>query len=121
MSDRSRLTLALWEDGLRVVLLTPVWWYTTGLLLALRRVRYRLQEGDQLTGFSVWAGNLFIPMYGQYDVAGRLISIGVRLVQSLVRGAAFIVWSAVVLALFVGYVTAPILVVVQLIRVWPLL
>lgn len=56
----------------------PVWWYTKGLqrvvMASVRALQFRIRE----YGFGIWIRNFFVPMYGQYDFAGRLISVLVR-------------------------------------------
>lgn len=64
----------------------PLWWYSAGFLKTLRGLGnfYRSQEAS--LGFFIWLKNLFTPMYGQEDFAGRIISFVIRLVQVLFRG-----------------------------------
>lgn len=73
----------------------PVWWYTTGFLwiseVALRTIAYRSQQ----YGLRIWLRNFFVPMYGQYDIAGRLVSVFMRSVVLLGRCIALAVESAI--------------------------
>jgi len=73
----------------------PVWWYTTGLEKVIssfvRAVRYRVQSYS----LRIWIRNFFVPMYGQYDWTGRLISVFMRFVVLIFRVVELAVESAV--------------------------
>jgi hypothetical protein len=73
----------------------PVWWYSTGLMkvvnAAIRSLRYRAQA----YAFIVWIRNFFVPMYGQYDWEGRIISVVMRTVVLIFRLIAFVVEAAI--------------------------
>jgi len=73
------------------VLYFPIWWYSVGFARQTKYI-FRLWLGqEESLGFSVWAKNIFTPMYGQHDWSGRLISFFVRLVQVIGRGAVLLV------------------------------
>ena len=66
-------------------------------------------------GVLLWLKNLFVPMFGQHDWQGRLVSFLIRLVQLIARGIAFVVlvifltvalalWATGPLVLFLGLV-----------------
>ncbi|OGL87399.1 hypothetical protein A3I40_00155 [Candidatus Uhrbacteria bacterium RIFCSPLOWO2_02_FULL_48_12] len=99
----------------------PVWWYTFGAVGAVRRFYERLKEGNQYLGWSVWLTNIFTPMYAQYDLTGRLISIGVRVVQAAVRSVLLIVWLAVSLGILAAYFLVPLIAMVEIIYHWQLI
>lgn len=69
----------------------PVWWYTRGLQkvinAAIAAVSYRVRAYS----FRIWLRNFFVPMYGQYDWTGRLISVFMRLVVLVGRLIALVV------------------------------
>lgn len=56
---------------------------------------------------NVWIKNLFVPMYGQYDWQSRIISFIMRFFMIIGRGVTVIVWSLVVVLLFVVYLVLP--------------
>ncbi|MCE9586065.1 hypothetical protein K8R04_01960 [Candidatus Uhrbacteria bacterium] len=56
----------------------PFWWYTEGLIEAARWCARGLRFRWESAGISVWVKNFFVPMYGQYDIAGRLVSVVMR-------------------------------------------
>lgn len=67
------------------VLQFPFWWYTDGLFEAarwcMRGLRYRWDSA----GLSLWLKNFFVPMYGQYDLSGRIVSVFMRFVVLIGR------------------------------------
>ncbi|MEN9558024.1 MAG: hypothetical protein RL141_393 [Candidatus Parcubacteria bacterium] len=55
------------------------------------RLRYRARA----YALGIWIRNFFVPMYGQYDWAGRLVSVFMRFVVLVGRGIALGVEAAV--------------------------
>lgn len=82
-----------------------VWWYTKGLFLISRRL-VRLEQTEFVRiGVWTWIRNLFVPMFHDYTIIGRLLSfvfrVGIitgkmiRTVLGLcVRVVLFTVWVA---------------------------
>jgi hypothetical protein len=66
-------------------LLFPVWWYTEGLVRALRAAGRWFGDARRLMAVGLWAKHLFVPMFAQYDLSGRLISFCIRLTMIIVR------------------------------------
>jgi hypothetical protein len=89
------------------VLWFPIWWYTTGLkkvvLVAWRTLVFRVQS----YGLKVWIRNFFVPMYGQHDITGRLISVAMRLVVLIGRIVELTVEALVYLAGITAWIVAP--------------
>lgn len=77
----------------------PVWWYTRGLSTVVEWFRKSVRDASETFSLGVWVKNLFVPMYGDNEWSGRVISFGVRLAMIFVRGGAVAAWSAVA---FVG-------------------
>ncbi|OGL66384.1 hypothetical protein A2856_01680 [Candidatus Uhrbacteria bacterium RIFCSPHIGHO2_01_FULL_63_20] len=94
------------------VVLFPVWWYTRGLMQAGRWAVGAFSSANRTLGWSIWAKNLFVPMYGETEWSGRIISFGVRFTMLIVRGVGVLVWGVGALALFVFYLIAPPLAVI---------
>ena len=103
------------EETVSELLGAPIWWYTRGAISAARRCEERLQAGNDEIGWTVWMGNIFTPMYGQTDMAGRSISVVVRLVQVLVRSLAMMVWVVISVLFFAGYLLLPVFVIAALV------
>ncbi len=92
----------------------PIWWYSVGLLEFIKKAaRFWLNQEKSL-GFTIWSKNIFVPMYGQYDWAGRTISFFIRLIQIIFRGLALIFWLAIVLASLVAWLLMPVFLVIAI-------
>ena len=93
----------------------PLWWYSAGLAKTIRGVAnfYRNQEAS--IGFSVWLKNIFVPMYGQHDFAGRSISFLIRLVQIIYRGLVMLVVIIFGIIFLIFYLVLPPLI---LLAIW---
>ncbi|MDO8425306.1 MAG: hypothetical protein Q7T01_02215 [bacterium] len=97
------LLVAWWE-----MVTIPAWWYTRGLMLVLRWFWRSVRRWEQSVGLGLWARNLLVPMYGQTDWQGRLISFFMRLAVLAVRMVQVIVGTLfMVLAVFCYIVFPP--------------
>lgn len=92
----------------------PVWWYSVGFFRLLKNVWCFWRDQEKSLGFAVWAKNIFVPMYGQNDWAGRLISFLVRLVQVIGRGLALLIWFMICVLLILFWLTLPLLLLTAL-------
>lgn len=90
-SRTSAVTKLLFGDLLGSVVWFPVWWYTKGLGLVLQKIGAALRYRARAYAFGIWVRNLFVPMYGQNDLAGRAVSVFMRVVVLVGRGIAFVV------------------------------
>ena len=88
----------------------PVWWYTKGAGHAGKWCWEMFKQGNSNLAPGLWLANLFVPMFGQYDFQGRLVSFFMRLVQIFARAVALFVWLNLCLVLFLGWLALPILV-----------
>ena len=80
----------------------PLWWYSGGLKHAFLWCIDVLKSGNNTLAPGLWLKNIAVPMYGQYDWQGRLISFFMRLVQVIFRGLALMVWFLVCSAWCLG-------------------
>ena len=85
----------------------PIWWYSVGLYRCFKNTVKFLKEREMSLGFFVWAKNIFVPMYGQSDWAGRFISFFVRLVQVIFRGVGLLFWLIISLLVLIFWLTIP--------------
>lgn len=92
----------------------PVWWYTKGFIKVIRWAEKYLATRLQATGLLIWFKNIFVPMYGQTDWAGILISFLTRVVQIIVRAIIMVFWLVITIALVMAWLITPIIVVYQL-------
>ncbi len=89
----------------------PFWWYTKGAAHAWRRCFGLLRNGNLNLAPGLWLKNLFVPMYGQFDLQGRIVSFLMRLVQIFARTIALAVWFILCLFLFFCWLALPALIV----------
>lgn len=101
----------LFIDLLGSVAWFPIWWYTIGLRrlvdFAIRSIRFQAKK----YGLAIWIRNFFVPMYGQYDITGRLVSVFMRFVVLIWRSFALAIESVIYAAIIcVWAVALPILI-----------
>lgn len=101
-------------DLLGGIVLFPVWWYTRGLATMADWTSHSFSTANRSLGWSLWAKNLFVPMYGETDWTGKLVSFGVRFAMIVVRGIGVLAWSAGAGLAFGAYLVALPLAVVGL-------
>lgn len=99
----------VWE-----IIFFPLWWYSRGFLRLAGKIIVFWREEQRALGVSVWLKNIFVPMYGQHDFAGRMISFFVRLVQVALRGLALLFWLVVGLALLLAWLILPLALVLAI-------
>ncbi len=97
------------------ILFFPIWWYSFGFFRFAKNSFKFWSNQEKALGFSVWAKNIFVPMYGQNDWAGRLISFLIRLVQVIFRGALVLLWLVFILLLIIGWLALPLLLFLALV------
>lgn len=91
------------------VLYFPVWWYGPGTKMSFLWTVRQIKEFEYQLGVGIWIKNIFVPMYGQDDWQGRLISFFMRVFQIIVRTGALAVFVAVFFALFLAWLAIPLL------------
>jgi hypothetical protein len=89
----------------------PLWWYTGGIKFALSRIKDFFMTGNAFLAPGIWLANIFVPMFGQYDWQGRIISFFMRLVQVIFRSLALAVWGAFCVVLFWIWIFLPVIIV----------
>jgi len=92
----------------------PAWWYSGGLIRLIKYLKNFLAEREKSLALLVWIKNIHIPMYGQYDWQGRLISFFMRLFQVIIRSIAMFAWLIFVLMIFIFWVIIPLLVLYEI-------
>ena len=93
----------------------PVWWYTGGLVYMVGAVGRVFSAGNSFLAPGLWLKNLFVPMFGQHDLQGRLVSFIIRLGNFLFRSFGLLLWSVIVLCLIVLWVFVPLFVLYMMI------
>lgn len=88
----------------------PVWWYTGGVVHMMRWMREQSIRTWYRLAIGLWIRNILVPMFGQYDWQGRIISFFIRLFQIVARMIVFVLallWYAV---LVLAWCAAPLVV-----------
>jgi hypothetical protein len=119
-SKSSNITLGgIFFSILIDIIFFPFWWYSIGLVKTIKSLAGFIADREKSLGLLVWMKNIFVPMYGQRDIQGAIISFFVRLVQIIFRGIIMLFWIAIALILFWLWVLAPILIIYMV--VWQLI
>ncbi|MFA6106889.1 MAG: hypothetical protein WC745_04435 [Patescibacteria group bacterium] len=95
------------------ILYFPVWWYTRGAMMVLARLGKMIAGEEKSLALMVWIKNIFRPMYGVRGWDGYLISFLVRFFQIIVRSIALLIWIAIALALFILWLSLPLIAIGQ--------
>jgi len=90
------------------VFYAPVWWYSQGLLWFFRKVIASIRETANAAGLGIWVKNILVPMYGQYDIWGRIVSFIVRFANIIGRALWVLIWTIICLAALLIWIAAPI-------------
>lgn len=104
-----------WKDILGDFFAFPLWWYSTGTVRVITIIMNQAGRFAASLSLRIWVKNLFVPMYAQYDVAGRIISFVLRIVVLIYRFVLFIVWLIILLAFLGAWLFGPIAVVVYIV------
>ena len=97
-------------DTLLQTLYFPLWWYTGGIKYAATSCFNLLSAGNVQLAPGLWLKNIFVPMYGQYDIQGRIISFLMRLFQIIIRGFALFIWLIACFMLFFAWLLIPVVI-----------
>ncbi len=103
-------------DFLFDIVYFPIWWYTNGLKRAVLYCAGLWQFANEYMAPGLWLKNIFVPMFGQADWQGRVMSFFMRLMNVFFRGILLFVWTILVFLLFLVWLFIPVLVVWFLVR-----
>jgi hypothetical protein len=109
-----RLIILLLIDELKAILYFPLWWYSAGLFNVVKGCGKFINDFQQTLGFMIWVKNLFVPMFGQRDIAGRIISFFLRLVQIIFRGVIVLIFCVLNLIFIIIWILLPIFVLYEI-------
>ena len=99
-----RLVLEFFFD----ILYAPVWWYSVGAKQVLIALLRTAKHASLRLAPMLWLKNIFVPMFGQTDWQGRMVSFFMRFVNVIGRSIALCVVTVFVLGLFFLWVAVPI-------------
>ncbi len=89
----------------------PVWWFSFGMKRSTLWCLEVFKTGNEWLAPGLWIANLFVPMFGQYDWQGRIISFFMRLAQIILRLIGLSFWTIFCLILFIVWVAWPVAIV----------
>jgi hypothetical protein len=93
----------------------PLWWYTNGIVYAVNGAQNALSTANTNLAPFMWLKNLFVPMFGQHDFQGRMVSVIMRFLNFIFRGIALFIWTLIVFVLLLAWVLVPLGVLYMLI------
>lgn len=88
----------------------PLWWYSTGAKKFLFACIETVQHVNRQFAPGLWAKNLFVPMFGQHDWQGRLMSVFMRFFNIIFRSICVGIWALMVFFVFLFWIAFPILI-----------
>jgi hypothetical protein len=94
----------------------PVWWYTGGVVHTARFFARQVRFVHAYLVPDLWLKNLFVPMFGQYDWQGRIMSFFIRLANVVVRTLMLIFWIIFMLAVCIIWPLVPVAVGYMIVR-----
>ncbi len=97
-------------DFILDLLYFPLWWYTGGAKRAIVGCYNLWQDANQYMAPGLWLKNIFVPMFGQRDWQGRLMSFFIRLFNVIFRAICLLIWTGVVAVLFLLWIIFPVFV-----------
>lgn len=107
-------SLKLLLQALKDIFFFPVWWYSFGLFEFLKKIKNFIVNKERSLALSVWAKNIFTPMFGQNDWQGYLISFFIRIIQIIFRTIIMMFWLVVAFIFICIWLALPVLVVYQI-------
>ena len=116
MAKNSNLTLTgIFTDIFIDIVFFPFWWYSLGLAKTVKNLAGFVAGKEKSLALMIWIKNIFVPMYGQRDIQGAIISFFIRLIQIIFRSVILLFWVIIAVALFWLWVLVPILIVYMII------
>lgn len=85
----------------------PWWWYTRGLRRVLRWAGRTLRGWERAVGLRLWLKSLFVPMFGQTDWQGRIVSFSMRFAVLFGRMCQVAFGGIVMLLSILAYLALP--------------
>ncbi|MFA5076423.1 MAG: hypothetical protein WC480_03345 [Patescibacteria group bacterium] len=101
------------KDLVGDILYFPVWWYSVGLVKFIKRRLHSIASFEESIGLTVWILNWAKPMYGQYDIAGKIISFIFRTIGIFWKGLELMFYLVLSLIMLLVWLGLPILVVYE--------
>jgi len=100
---------------IREILFFPIWWYSIGLLSFALSLKNFIINREKELALSIWVKNIFVPMYGQRDFQGIIISIIIRFFQIIARSIIMLFWILTSIIFFIFWLIIPVFLIYQII------
>jgi len=97
------------------ILYFPLWWYGEGAKKVFMGCINLIREGNMMMSPGLWLKNIFVPMFGQTDLQGRLVSFLMRFFNVVFRSIGLVIWIVFSLLLFLLWVVFPMFVLFMLV------
>lgn len=102
-------TQAIVTEVIYLIARFPFWWYGRGVVIMLQWGKDAIYGTYQFLALGIWIRNLFVPMFGDVTIPGRLISFGVRLFMIGFKTIGLLVFSVlIVLVILIYLITIPV-------------
>ncbi|MBT4542117.1 MAG: hypothetical protein HN726_00220 [Candidatus Magasanikbacteria bacterium] len=98
------------------ILYFPLWWFTGGIRFILGYCRNLLASANAWLVPGLWARYIFVPMFGQYDWQGRIVSFFVRFMNVVIRSFLMLLWLFVQAIIVMIWIAFPIFIFTMLLR-----
>jgi len=85
----------------------PLWWYSSGAKGALIFCINLIKEANANLAPGLWLKNIFVPMFGQWDWQGRIMSFFMRSVNVVFRTIGLLIWVAIMVVVFLLWLAFP--------------
>lgn len=85
----------------------PIWWYSEGARKALFFCVSIIKSVNGMLSPGLWLKNIFVPMFGQSDFQGRLVSIFIRFLNVIFRTIGLLIWVMLVVVIFFVWILFP--------------
>jgi len=89
----------------------PIWWYSDGARRALLFCVALVRDVNAMLAPGLWLKNIFVPMFGQSDFQGRLVSFMMRFFNFIFRSIGLFIWLILVVVLFFIWILLPMFVI----------
>jgi len=93
----------------------PVWWYTAGFLKVVNHLSLQAGVLAKSLNIKILSRYLLKPMFGQYDIWGRIISFIMRIVQFVILIIIASVYTLTMVILAILWLLLPLFIVYNIV------
>ncbi|MFH1291879.1 MAG: hypothetical protein ABIH87_01645 [bacterium] len=101
-------------EAIADLLYFPIWWYGHGSVHAGQWCLGLFMDGNASLAPGLWLKNIFVPMFGQWDWRGRIISFFIRLINIIIRSIMLAVWLVFCMAILTAWLVIPLICIYSL-------